>query len=110
MNQVIHVDTQLVSVLIGIVIPLLTGLLTKLQAASAVKAVCTAVLTVITGAVTTVAMEPEHAIVLYDFLYATGLAFVSSIATYYGFWKPTGVAPAVSTKTAGFGIGSKTAA
>lgn len=104
-TTVIHVDTQLIAILAGIVIPLLTGLVTKLRAGSAVKAVTTAVLAVLAGAVTSLVVEPEKGIALYDFFYATALAFISSIATYYGFWKPTGVTNEVQTATADVGIG-----
>lgn len=107
MDSVLLVDTQVLAILAGIILPLLTGIVTKLKADSAVKAVSTAVLAVITGAVATLVGEPEAGIRLYDFLFATGLAFVSSIATYYGFWRPTGISGAVQRSTASIGIGAE---
>lgn len=97
-------DAQTVSLLVGVVIPLLVGLLSKLNASSGLKAILNAFLSAIAGALTTVTIVTEAT--LRDFVIAILSTWVVSVATYYGIWKPTGVAGTVAVKTSGFGVGS----
>lgn len=102
---VVHPSTEVVSILVGIVLPLVTGVVTKLRADSAVKAVANALLVVVTAALTTLVTEPEAGIPLYDFLYSLFFAGVASGASYAHLWKPTGIAEQVQRATARFGLG-----
>lgn len=106
MNITIHPDTQLIAILVGIALPLVTGVVTKLWAGSAVKAVANAVLIVVSGVLVSLQSEPEKGLALYDTLYAIALAAVSSWASWHGWWRPSGIGPAVQESTADFGIGA----
>ncbi|NAZ73837.1 hypothetical protein GTQ99_00130 [Kineococcus sp. T13] len=89
---------------VALLLPLVTGVVTKLRAGSAIKAVSTAVLSVVTGIVSTALASPAAGIPVVETAYAILFAFVSATASYYGFWKPTGVAPAVQKATAEVGL------
>ena len=97
-----YTDLTLLTLLAGVVVPLLVGLLTKLNASSSVKSVLNLGLTA-AGALLAVANETD-----FDwkvFVVNWALAWTISIATYYGFYKPSGVSGTVQEKTAEFGIG-----
>ena len=104
----IHVNSELLALLSGSIIPLLVGLVSKLNASSALKAVLNALLTAIAGAVVT-ATQAGGAIVWQLYLINIGLAWLSSCATYFGLWKPTGVSAAIQRRTAHVGLGRDTA-
>ena len=97
-------DATLIATLCGVLIPLLVGLLTKLQAAAGVKAFLNAGLSGLSGVLATIVPDtgPWE---WKTFLMKWATVWVVSIATYYGLWKPAGVAPAVQESTAGVGIG-----
>lgn len=88
----------------GTLIPLVTGVITKQVASSAVKSICTAVLSTIAGLVTS-AMTHDGTLYLEDSLMAVMVTFITAISAYYGFLKPTGIAPTVQAKTASLGVG-----
>lgn len=62
-----------------------------------------AVLSAVTGAIS--AGQIDGGWSFKAFIISWGSTFAVSIASYYGFYKPTGVADAVQTKTAGVGVG-----
>lgn len=93
-----------VSILVGIVLPLLTGALAHITATSAFRAGLNAVLSVLTGIISTLVLNPV--VDIYSVVYAVALAFISSVASFKGFWQPTGAAQKVQQSTANFGIGS----
>lgn len=95
-------STQVITVLSGLVIPLLVGVLAKLEASSTVKAVLNFGLSALAGALGELTGD---AFVWADFVMAFGLTWATSVATYYGLWKPTGTSEAVQVKTAGVGVG-----
>ena len=102
-------DAAAVVALVGLIIPLVTGLVTKSNASSQVKALVTTALSVLTAVIANLATADGN----YDwkgFLSAFLVAFVPAIATYYGLWKPTGVAGSVQSATSGVGIGGSTPA
>lgn len=102
-TQVI-LDAQTISLLVGLVIPLLVGLLSKINASSGLKAVMNAFFSALAGALATVTTVDSAS--LREFVIAILSTWVVSVATYYGIWKPTGVAGTVAVSTRGFGIGS----
>lgn len=101
----VQVDVSALSMLEGLVIPLIVGLITKARANRAVKSVSLAVLSVIAGLIS-LAAKADGNIDLYTSAEAIITAFITAIASYYGFWKPTGVAPAIAGATPDVGIGS----
>lgn len=93
---------QLISVLTGFVIPLLVGLLSKLNAAKSLKAVLNFGLSALASVLATVI--PEQ-FTWSAFLVTFAMTWVSSVATYYGLWKPTQTAQVIQVKTANMGVG-----
>lgn len=100
----VFLDAQAVALLAGIIIPLVVGLLAKMNASSGLKAILNAFLSALAGALVTVTQVDSAT--LRDFITAILSTWVVSVATYYGVWKPTGVAGTVAVATSGFGVGS----
>ena len=98
------VDVAFAAILVGTVIPILVGIITKSSAASGLKAVGLLFLSVAGGVLAT-AVESNQGLIEKPTLIAAGVTFVTAVATYYGFLKPTGASPAVNNATAGFGVG-----
>lgn len=98
----LYSDMGLLTILIGVVVPLLVGLLTKLNASPGIKATLNLGLTAIGAALVT---SNQVGFSWKPFLVNAGVAWAVSVGTYYGFYKPTGVAPKVAEATSGFGIG-----
>lgn len=99
----IHVNTELFSILGGIVIPLLVGVLTKEHAPQWVKSVGLAGLAAVSGAAATAAVG-TGTINWQSYLVNIAETWITAVATYYGLWKPTGVAPQVASMTKRFGV------
>lgn len=98
---------QTVQIIIGILLPLLVGAVTKLNASKAVKSFVLLVLSLIGGTISQAIGADGSAFFSQDMLIGVAATWVVAIATYYGFWKPSGTAPAISEKTAAFGIGKE---
>jgi len=103
MNETEFFDTQLISVVGGVVVPILVGVVTKLRASSGLKSILNAALSAITGAVGAGQVEDGWSFKV--FVVSWAITFAISIASYYGLYKPTGIAPAMQERTAGFGLG-----
>jgi hypothetical protein len=101
----VQVDVHALSLLSGVVVPLLVGFLTKARAHSAVKAISLAVLSTLAGLMS-LWLKADGSIDLWTSIDAIAAAFVAATASYYGFWRPTGIAPAISDATADIGIGT----
>lgn len=99
-------DAQMVSMIVGLVIPLAVGLLSKIDASSGLKAVLNALLSAVAGALAAFSQDGFFASDLQTVLSAILTTWVVSVATYYGVWKPTGVAGTVIDKTRNFGLSS----
>lgn len=97
-------DAQTIAMVTGLAIPLLVGLLSKINASSGLKGVLNAVLSATAGVLATVTQVDSAN--LRDFVIAMGSTWIVSVASYYGLWKPTGVAGTVIQATARFGVGS----
>lgn len=100
-----ELDSQTLAVLTGVLIPILVGIVTKLDASSGLKAVLNAFLSAVAGALSTVVANSGQ-LVWREFVTGVAITWVVSVATYYGLYKPSGVAGTVAATTAGFGIGS----
>ncbi len=87
----------------GLIVPLLVGFVTKLRAGSGVKAmlnlVLSAVIALVAQAVT------DEGVFTTESAYAVFATWVVSMASYHGFWRPTGIAGAIAVATRGFGVG-----
>lgn len=81
---------QVVSLLVGTLIPILVALVTKSTAQPGVKAVVNLALSAVSGFGAEY-INSAH-FVWQQALLTTVVTFVVSVATYYGLWKPTNVA------------------
>lgn len=98
-----HLDVETLTLLVGTVIPLAVGLVTKLSAPSWVKAITNAILS---GVAAVITLSIKHIGINVDVFLNTFLhAFIASAAAYYGFLKPTTIAPKVANVTGEVGIG-----
>lgn len=97
-------DAGSVVTILGILIPLFTGVVTKKIAAQGTKAVVTLIASILLGSIAYLVTADGG----YDwrgFVNSFLNAFVPAIASYYGLWKPTGLAGTVANATANVGIG-----
>ena len=85
----VHINDQTLALLSGVVIPLAVGAVTKITASRRLQDILNALLSAIAGAVTT-AVQAKGNIVSQTCLLNIGIAWVSSVATYYGLWEPPG--------------------
>lgn len=100
-----NLDPQTVSIVLGLALPILVGVVTKAQASSRIKSITLAALAAISGGISQAVTADGSAILSQETLTTIVLTFVTAIASYYGLYKPTGIAPAVQAHTAQFGIG-----
>lgn len=94
---------QTISILVGFVIPLLVGLLSRVNASRHLKAALNFGLAALAAALS--GIVPSEPFQWDGFVVTFALTWATSIASYYGLLKPTGVAGSVSQATSGFGIG-----
>lgn len=104
-STVVQLNVQALAVISGLIVPLITAIVTKDVASRAIRAWCTAILSAVAGGIAVATQTAGH-IVIGQWVDGIFMSFFTAIATYYGFWKPTGTAPAISSATASFGIGS----
>jgi hypothetical protein len=100
----IHLNPTVLTYASGFLVPLAVGALTKIHASRGLKAVLNLVLSAIAGGLA-VALTSNGDVQLSTWIAGIAQTFIVSIASYYGLWKPTGVAPAVQQGTAQFGVG-----
>lgn len=103
-TRIVTVNPAALAYALGFIVPVLVALLAKQQAPPALKAILNAVLVCVAGLLS-VAIKQQGHLDLYGWAVAIAEAAVASWASYYGFWKPTGVAPSLHSATARFGIG-----
>lgn len=97
-DQVADIDTtiataQMLSLLIGVVLPILVGIVTKVTTHPGAKAVLLALLSAVSGFLTEWAGTDA-------FNWASALitwlgTFMVAVAVHFGVWKPTGITAAV---------------
>ena len=98
------IDTaQVISLLVGFVVPLLVGLLSKWDASKTVKSILNFGLSALSSVLATVIPDQFE---WGPFLFTFAMTWATSIATYYGLWKPTNAATKVQSTTATFGVGN----
>lgn len=108
-KDLVYLDVNLLAMVGGLIVPIVTAIVTTRWSSSALKAVVTALLSVLAGSIS-VWIEHAGAADLEQFALAVFQAAVIAWASYYGFWKPTTVAPKVSDATGSFGIGTRSSA
>lgn len=102
-DTVLKLDPRLLQLGSGIVIPLVVGWLTHLHASSKLKAILNFVLSAVAGGLS-VAFASNGTVLLSTWVFGILQTFITSIVSYYGLWKPTGVAGSV--QQGGLGIGA----
>lgn len=85
---------QVLSLLVGIILPILVGIVTKTTTHAGAKAVLLALLSAVSG------LLSEYMAGGDGFNWATAAitwlgTFLVAVATHFGFWKPTGISGAV---------------
>jgi hypothetical protein len=100
----LHLNPQLLTYATGLIIPLVVGLVTKWHASSGLKAWANVILSVIAGALN-VALTSNGDVLLSAWVTGIVQTLVVSVASYYGFWKPTGIAQTVQLVAPSVGIG-----
>lgn len=80
---------QVVSVLIGTLLPIVVGLVTTRNVSPGIQAVILAALSAVSAFVTEAANSADF--VWQQALLTTVVTFVTAVSTHYGLWKPTGV-------------------
>jgi hypothetical protein len=83
---------------------IVTGVVTRLKARSSLKAVVNLAVSTLSGALLTLPANTGD-VQWSVFLVGAFITWVTSIATHFGFWKPTGTTEAIEKRTANFGIG-----
>jgi predicted membrane-bound spermidine synthase len=91
---------QIISILVGGVLPLVTGLVTKATWSGGVRAVVLLALSGVTGVLTDYlgALQGGTAFDWATALTAAFLTFLSGVGTYFGLWKPTTLAARFQAK------------
>ena len=100
------VDGMVLEIIAGTVLPIITGIVTKKLAAGGIKAAILAGLSIFVGLVN--GAINADGIFSQEALVSAAVAWVTAVATYYGFLKPTGTSDAVAVHAAPHrGIGSE---
>lgn len=99
-----QLDIPTLNLVLGVAIPLLVGLVTKLRASSGTKAVMNAGLSAVAGGLGA-ALAASGRVDLKTVLLGVLTTWGTSILTYYGLWKPTGVSSNLQEVTANIGVG-----
>lgn len=92
-------DLQFYSALVGFLLPLGTAIVLQRNWSNPVRAIANAVLALVAAIVVTYTegnLDGDH---LRQLFMSFVIVFVPSIATYYGFYKPTAIAPKVESAT-----------
>lgn len=102
--RIVEVNPAALSYALGFVVPVLVAILAKSTASAPLKAILNAVLVAVAGLLA-VAIKQQGHLDLYGWAASIAEAAVASWASYYGFWKPSGIAPSIHAATGRFGIG-----
>lgn len=103
-NHIVQAPPAFLAYAAGTIVPILVAILAKSTASRPLKVILNSILVAV-GASLVVSIKMNGAIDLYGWGSAIAEAAIASWASYNGFWKPLGVAPAIHKATAKFGIG-----
>ena len=101
------ISALIVTILIGCVIPILVGIITKINASSRLKGALLLVLNLVQGAIIAGTTATGDAVFTADSLVLFAVGVATSLATYYGIYKPADVAAKLVPT---FGLGGSTEA
>mgnify|MGYP000899768431 CR=1 FL=1 len=104
MYPVLTINADLVLIITATLIPLFVGLITKLVAPPALKAILLIVIGTIATAIAVSTGADGIAVISKTTLIESFQTVVTSIAMYYGVFKPTNISPAINKATANFGL------
>lgn len=96
------VDVGTATLAAGVLIPIVVNIVTKEVTSSSVKSVLLLVLSAVAG-LATVAIS-GGGVVSDAALLNAAVTFVVAVASYYGFWKPTGISPALAEAGSNIGV------
>jgi len=96
------IDITILQVAVTFILPLIVGVVTKTVTSPGIKFVTLAVLATLTGLAATALSA--GGLVVGGVAVQAFLTLGISVASYYGVWKPTGVAAQVSTNTDSFSV------
>ena len=105
-----NIESSLISVAIGVVIPGLVALVSREHASAALKAFLSALLTAVSGGLTGALAALPHG--WHDWqaiLWSIFVAWVAAAVSYFTGWKPSGASDRIAHKTANFGVGPRSA-
>lgn len=105
----LQLNPELLSQAQAIVLPILVALVTKNLASKSVKALTLAALSIVSGVVAN-AIADGGVIKVEPVLSSALTSYVTAVAAYYGYYKPSGVAGKVGEATKHFGFGKETEA
>lgn len=97
-------DAQIVLFITGTLLPLLVGVVTKMSSPSWAKAWLHAILSLVSGIVIVATKVDGTAVISKQTVITAVLVWITGMAAYHGFLKPTWIAPTVQRKTAEFGV------
>lgn len=101
-----QIDIPTWNLVVGVFIPLVVSLITKKISSQGLKAVINFGLSALSGATGAIVANNGHIPDLKAFVYGIAMTWGSSILSYYGLHKPTGIADTVAEKTKNVGFGS----
>lgn len=102
-EQKVHLDVGILTVIVGVFIPILTALVTKANASATVKALTTLTLTVIAAGIQQL-INVNGVVNMRTFLANFAVTYIVAIASYYGLTKHVGT-PAVRDILPDHGLG-----
>jgi ABC-type amino acid transport system permease subunit len=94
----VTINVAFLSWLLGMGCPIVVAILTQSHWPSAVKAILNAGLACLAGLIAVWIKTNGNVDVIYTLL-AIAQAMIAAWASYYGFWKPTSIAPTLHTAT-----------
>lgn len=104
MNTVLTINAELVLIITATLIPLVVGIITKLTAPGALKSILLIVIGAVATAIAVSTGADGVAVISKVTLIESFRTVVTSIAMYYGVFKPTGISPAINKATENIGL------
>lgn len=101
-----QIDIPTWNLLFGVLVPLIVSVITKKISSQGLKAVVNLGVSAVTGAGGAVIANGGHIPDVKAFIYGIAMTWGSSILSYYGLHKPTGLSDSVAEKTKNIGIGT----
>lgn len=96
-------DVSTLTLIASVFIPLLVGLSTKFFAKSQLKAAVNLLFSALSAGITT--LIAGGGVLTREALRAFIVTYIISVATYYGFWKPSTISGRLNIATMNFGLG-----